>query len=220
MSWNGFPKTLFKKLVKQFSPKPNYNNTTQDQTITNEGVNRLPKIWIRLPYIGKRGNVLIRNFKNKTSRLLKGPCKIITNWDTLNTNCFVSNKDKIPKHFQSDVVYKFSCPGCYKSYIGKTERCLYTRIHEHTTTPQSEIHKHINDCELFQHLTNLLNLNPNELQQDNLLQLDDFILNNTVIIDKARHWSLLLFKEALAIRRQKPDLNHGVKASLELSVFN
>jgi hypothetical protein len=34
------------------------------------------------------------------------------------------------------------------------------------------------------------------------------------------HWSLLLFKEALAIRRLKPELNHGTKASKELVIFN
>jgi hypothetical protein len=31
--------------------------------------------------------------------------------------------------------------------------------------------------------------------------------------------SNLLFKQALAIHRQKPELNHGTKASRELSVF-
>ena len=44
-----------------------------------------------------------------------------------------------------------------------------------------------------------------------------FLLNNSYIIDRAQHWSNLLFKEALAIRRQKPELNHGIKASRELS---
>jgi hypothetical protein len=34
------------------------------------------------------------------------------------------------------------------------------------------------------------------------------------------HWSLLLFKEALAIRRLKPELNHGTKASKELRKLN
>ena len=43
---------------------------------------------------------------------------------------------------------------------------------------------------------------------DNSTQL---ILNNCKIVDKAEHWSLLLFKEALAIRRQNPSLNQEVK---------
>jgi hypothetical protein len=46
------------------------------------------------------------------------------------------------------------------------------------------------------------------------------ILNNTVIIDKSMNWSLLLYKEALHIHRQHPELNHGTKASKELVIFN
>ncbi len=46
-----------------------------------------------------------------------------------------------------------------------------------------------------------------------------FLLNNSHIIDRAQHWSNLLFEEALATRRQKPEQNHGTKASRELAVF-
>ena len=46
--------------------------------------------------------------------------------------------------------------------------------------------------------------------------LSEFIFTNSKIIDRSDHWSLLLFKEALAIRRLKPELNHGTKASKEL----
>ena len=38
---------------KQFPPKPDCNNTAQDPTITHGKANRLPEIWIRLPYIAK-----------------------------------------------------------------------------------------------------------------------------------------------------------------------
>ena len=70
-------------------------------------------------------------------------------WDTTTTNTFVSNKDKTPKEFQSSVVYKFSRPGCSQSYIGKTDRCIYTRLKEHTTSKDLEIFKHTNTCEQF-----------------------------------------------------------------------
>ena len=58
-----------------------------------------------------------------------------------------------------------------------------------------------------------------------LFNLDDFtsesiIFNNCKILDKSRHWSLLLFKESLYIHRQRPELNHGCKASKELIIFN
>ena len=46
-----------------------------------------------------------------------------------------------------------------------------------------------------------------------IFPLESLILDNCVIIDKSKHWSLLLFKESLHIQRQKPELNHGSKAS-------
>ena len=75
---------------------------------------------------------------------LSGPCKFVINWRTTNYNCFLSCKDKTPGEYKSSVVYEFSCPGCRSSYIGKTDRCLYTRIKEHSTRENSEIYAHVN----------------------------------------------------------------------------
>lgn len=215
MSWNGFSKRISTKLIKQMTP-----NADQTQTNFNNNENKqLPRIYIRLPYIGKRGTDLIRNFRTKILRLLDAPCNIIIYWDTMTTSCLVSCKDKTPKEFQSSVVYKFSCPGCSKSYIGKTDRCLYTRLNEHATTDKSEIYKHITTCEHFTYLTNLMKLNLDDSEPNERFDLTLFLLHNSIILDKAKHWSVLLFKEALAIHRQKPELNHGIKASRELLVF-
>ena len=51
-----------------------------------------------------------------------------------------------------------------------------------------------------------MELSPDEQNSDETLEtnLSDFAFNNFVIIDKADHWSALLYKEVLAIRRQKP----------------
>ena len=46
------------------------------------------------------------------------------------------------------------------------------------------------------------------------------MIDNSKIIDRSDHWSLLLSKQALAIRRFKPELNHGTKASKDLIIFN
>ena len=105
--------------------------------------------------------------------------------------------------------------------IGKTDRCFYTRIKEHARDSKSEIFEHITSCELFQHIKSILELYPDD--QTNLSQtciLPEFIFNNSKIIDRSDHWSLLLFKEALAIRRFKPELNHGTKAFKDLIIFN
>ncbi len=73
-------------------------------------------------------------------------------------------------------------------------------------------------CNYFQHIHDLLNL-PDILNDKLPIDLSDVILANTSVIDTARHWSVLLFKEALCIRRLKPRLNHGLKASKDLVLF-
>jgi hypothetical protein len=48
----------------------------------------------------------------------------------------------------------------------------------------------------------------------------EHVFHNTKVIDKSNHWSHLLYQESLAIQRYKPELNHGLKASKELIIFN
>ena len=78
---------------------------------------------------------------------------------------------------------------------------------------------HINSCEHSDCLTNMMKFNTDEQGPDGRFHLCYFVSSNCVIIDKASLWSVLLFKEALAIHRQKPLLNHGAKVSRELAVF-
>jgi hypothetical protein len=75
---------------------------------------------------------------------------------------FLSNKDKTPAKYQSSVVYEFTCPGCKSRYIGKTDRCFYTRIKEHSLDNKSEVFNHITPCEHFQHIKSILELYPDE----------------------------------------------------------
>ena len=62
MSWNGFSKRISTKLIKQMNPNSEQTHETN------------PKIFIRLPFIGKRGTDLMRNFRTKMLRLLDTPC--------------------------------------------------------------------------------------------------------------------------------------------------
>ena len=131
-----------------------------------------PKIWLRLPYIGKRGITLLQKFKKNLLRLIKRPCRLIVNWKTTtSTNCFLSCKDKTPKEYQSSVVYSFSFPGCQQSYIGKTDRCFFTRIKEHTTCPDSRIHNHINSCEQCRYIKSIFQISLDEQNSDKTLQI-------------------------------------------------
>ena len=209
LSWNGYSKFLAYRLIKQFTPKfgPPNPPTQQD----------LPKIFISLPYIGQQGENLTKRLVSKLKCLIDQPFKIQTHWQTTKMSYFINTKDPTPKQYKSSVVYKFSCPGCSSSYIGKTDRNLITRIKEHVK-PNSEIFNHVSQCNNFKHFHDILNL-PHSLLGQPYIKLHDVIFDNTTIIDRASHWSLLLFKEALAIRQQNPTLNHGLKASKEFQVF-
>ncbi|CAB3993524.1 Hypothetical predicted protein [Paramuricea clavata] len=95
----------------------------------------------------------------------------------------------------------------------------HTRPFEHAITDKSEIYKHINACEHFTYITNLLKLGIDDSDTNELFDGTLFLLHNSIILDKANNWSVLLFKEALAIHRQKPEVNNIIKASRELLVF-
>ena len=154
MSWNGFSRNLSRKLLTLFKPSThNPCNTVTDNSLIEPIT---VKIWIHLPFLGKYGTKLTNSFIRKISPLLKSPCKFIVNWKTTDANCSISHKDQTPKMYQSSVVYEFKCPGCNANYVGKTDRCLYTRIKEHSYHDSSEIYNHICSCNEFNFIKNLL----------------------------------------------------------------
>ena len=77
--------------------------------------------------------ILLKSCLNKVQRFLSKPVKFITIYDTKKLSYFVSNKDKLPPLSRSNVVYEVACPGCGKTYIGITQRCLSIRLKEHAT---------------------------------------------------------------------------------------
>ena len=88
-SWNGFPSWICDKLINTYS-------TSQSSKTTPGGKEpelTIPVIWIRLPFIGQKGNFLLRNCTRKISRLLKQPVKFMNH----NFPCFVFRKNKICK---------------------------------------------------------------------------------------------------------------------------
>ena len=46
--------------------------------------------------------------------------KFVLQYETTKSLYFTNTKDKISLLSESSVVYKFVCPGCNSSYIGKT----------------------------------------------------------------------------------------------------
>ena len=181
---------------------------------------KIPKIWLRLPYIGKYGETVARKCISRIKKLTSKPMKFILNWQTTKIDFFINTKDPTPTEYKSALVYKFVCPACNASYIGKTDRCLLTRIKEHSHgRTHSEIYNHTTQCDGFKYLKDMISL-PDHLNSSEPPTDSDFVLANTSIVDQSRHWSDLLLKEALAIRRQRPILNHGLKATKELYLFS
>ena len=93
----------------------------------------LPKLWIRIPYLGEQGENVVNSCLKKIWRCLAHPVKFVVIYGTKKISYFISNKDKIPDFSRSNLVYQINCPGCNKSYIGKTDRCLHKRLSKHAT---------------------------------------------------------------------------------------
>ena len=126
-------------------------------------------------------------------------------------------KDKVPNEFKSNIVYKFNCPGCKSSYIGKTERNFFKRCEEHASKKDSAVNNHLSYCPEAQFLINMLTM---DLDNYDVRKIKiTMVTDNTTILDTSHNWSILLFKEALYIKRYKPLLNNGLKASRELQLF-
>ena len=66
-------------------------------------------------------------------------------------------------------VYQFTCPGCNSKYIGKTDRCLSTRLTEHgkpytninNNNSSSSISQHLSQCEHAKYIINMHKLYSN-----------------------------------------------------------
>lgn len=162
----------------------------------------------------------------KLQRHLTQPVKFIVIYQTKKVSYFLSKKDKIPDCSRSNVVYKFTCPGCAKTYIGKTERNLDKRLSEHSDPLKSAVAKHVTECEHANFILNLNNLYDN-INDDDTNDSDkrfsyyDLLLTNTKILQslQSNNSNILLYLEALHIKVSKPELNSGLKASKELLVF-
>ena len=99
--------------------------------------------YYKLPYIGN----LSTEIKQKIIKHCKHYCKstnIKIVFSPFKVGDLFSVKESVPKYLRSFVVYRFTCPGCSTSYIGKTTCHLTTRIKEHLETDsKSYIIKHL-----------------------------------------------------------------------------
>ena len=84
------------------------------------------------------------------------------------------------------------------------------------------VHNHINNCDGVKYLVDLLNIDQLQTERDKFdkkMYSIATVKENISIIDRARRWDIILFKEALHIKEKNPTLNNSLKASNELKLF-
>ena len=154
MAWNGFPASFRCAILRKLKSKHNsnnpapYSNTSSENNLSNNTADEnISKIWVRIPFLGKQGEYLVKTLIRKLQRNLTKPVKFIVIYQTKKVSYFLSKKDKIPDLERNDLVYEFSCPGCSVTYIGKTVRNLRTRLTEHAKLNTSAVSEHLKTCE-------------------------------------------------------------------------
>ena len=128
MSWNGFPANVRFSIIRKLKAKYEVNsNTYCSKHNTNElppqndfSDDPRPKTWIRIPFLGKQGEFLVKKLLRKIQRNVTQLVKFVVIYDTKKISYFLPKKDKIPNTSCSNLVYEFTCPGCNSSYTGKT----------------------------------------------------------------------------------------------------
>ena len=210
-SFNGFPRWITNKIVRQSDANHHQRNDEEDVIST---------IYMFLPFIGKEAEGVVMRCKKRLFRLFKKDQKIEfrVHFQTTKLSFFTSNKDKIPLLSSSSVIYEFSCPGCMKSYIGKTESTLFNRTYEHGwKDKKSAINKHLESCSAWRDIVGLFAIDGEDVD------LRSFQINsvreNTKILKRADNWLKLAFLESIAIKEHDPELNKGLKSCKDLALF-
>ena len=210
-SYNGFPRWIVNNTIKKCQTPARQEKEPAEQ-------DDIKTLYISVPYIGRESESIMRRCKSKLSRFLKEKVKFSIQFKTKKLTFYTSNKDKIPTFSNSFVVYKYTCPGCSKQYIGKTESTLYNRTYEHGWKDKdSAVLLHFQHCDGWQHIVNILECQNEEVDK-RALQINT-VRENTKIIKRADHWLNLAYLESLAIKDQKPTLNTGIRSAKELSLF-
>ena len=209
-SYNGFPRWIANKLIKE-STSP--QRRPKDDEDTHD-------IYMFLPYTGKEAETVILRCKKRLFRLFRNDLKIKfkVHLQSKKLSFLTSNKDRTPLLSSSKVVYHYECPGCMKSYIGKTESTLFNRTKEHGwSDKKSAIFKHFDQCSAWKEIVDLFEIDGEEI--DPMQFQINSVRENTKIIRKSDNWLKLAFLESLAIKEHKPELNTGIRSCKELALF-
>ena len=225
ISWNGFSNYISKAMLqylKSNSRKRSDNTSMNDVKNKNE---KVTDIFFRLRYAGIKGEQLVKHCLKKIKRSLKIDVKFVVIYDTKRFSFYCSVKHKVSHKQSNNIIYRITCPGCGEKYIGKTERCLISRMNEHGKWENEPKFKHLSECEMFKETYNLYPLPSvyNEQDQSEISLTSEIlsaVLQNHGFLDVSFNWSQLLFLEAYYIKKLNPVINHGLKASKELLLLN
>ncbi len=177
-------------------------------------------LYMTLPYNGKEAEDIVKRCKKRLFRLFKKEKKVkfTIRFRATKVSFYTSNKDRIPFLSNSGVIYKYTCPGCNSAYIGKTENTLFNRTKQHGwCQSDSAICKHFKDCEAWNHLVGIFQLDGQEI--DKMQFQINCVRENTEVINRSDDWLHLSFLESLAIKDRQPELNRGLKSCKDLSLF-
>ena len=222
LSWNGFPSYVRNKMMKTFkesSERQKHSASTKSETSVDEEIESLS---LKIPYLGERGDSLVRTLKRKIQQNLSKKVNIKVFYTTNKLAKFCSVKDKIPDEQKNNVIYHIRCPGCGEVYVGKTNCCLGKRLEEHGTRPDQPMYKHLNSCEDFRYLVGLYNLPDIDKESTSVDITSHFyeaVKENSKTLITSDDWLSLAYLEPLMAKRHNASINHGDKAMRTLNLF-
>ena len=122
---------------------------------------------------------------------------------------FTNTKDKTLFLTQSWVIHKFFCPGCKSCYVAMTDFTLQERTKDHayvkgSRNELSATYEHLSLSTHYNHISDLFQIHTNSFNsnQFNVSQ----IRYNTIVLDIGNICKILLFKEALMIKKHRSTL--------------
>ena len=148
---NGFCTSVIDRRISQFLDKV----FGCFKVITGTCVTNEKPIYFSFPYFGPFSEKLKQDLLTLLSKYNSKDkfCVILVNNFTIGS--FFNNKDKLPLHLRSSLVYKYSCVQCRhdQEYVGMATHTLGTRVAEHagisfgtgvplTSPPHSAVRDH------------------------------------------------------------------------------
>ena len=150
------------------------------------------KRFIVLPFVGKKSEDFAYRLKNHVESHFPQLDFNAAQQTPASIGGLFPYKDRIKEvEAQSFVVLKLTCNNCQSTYIGKSKRILYHRMHEHESKGESA-------C--FQHL------------KENPKHSIDY--RKIEIIDRASNDLKLRIKERLHILSSEPEMNKQLSSQL------